>query len=80
MLGGMKTMPEWKPIGDGSQLVDDKTYLVAWINSIYKCSGPHLVYYDKEEGKFFSLHDHGAFPLQVDMYLEIPEIPRIFGT
>jgi hypothetical protein len=70
-------MTEWKPVGDGSQLVDDNNYLVAWrSHSDYSYFGPYLAYYDSCENKFFSLHGPLGCPMQVDLYSEIPELPR----
>jgi hypothetical protein len=62
----------WKKVHEGP--VDDKTYLVCWIDSVGSYSTPHRAYFMEEDGHFFSLENNNSHPLHVDIYFEIPEI------
>jgi len=52
---------------------DDENCLICWKLSNGKYSVPHKVYFDKEEGKFFSMEGMG-FAVIADIYMLIPEI------
>ena len=54
-------------------LVDDKNYLVRWIDYEGTKLGTLMAYWIAVEGRFFPLHGDNAFPLDVDEWLEIPE-------
>ena len=55
---------------------DDKTYLVCWYDLVeQKFSDPHRAYYLAYCGHFFICESLHAFPLHVDIYMEIPNSP-----
>lgn len=64
----------WKNLKD--RPIDDKNYLVSWLQADGTYSSPHRAYFVEEEGKFFTLEGYHSFPLIVDIYCEIPEVPR----
>lgn len=72
----MAQVNEWKkPTSVFSNLKDDKNYLVTWRDCEGKYSTPHLAYWIEAEQRFFSLQNNNSFPLQVDLYFELPELP-----
>ncbi len=66
-------MSEWKKTSE--RPIDDKNYLVCWLQADGKYSRPHLTYFLEEEGKFFSLENNNSHPIIADIYMEIPETP-----
>lgn len=68
---------QWKLFGPWSNdLIDDKNYNVTWKRSDGHFACPHLAYWIEEEKRFFSLQHNDSFPIQVDMYIELPELPQ----
>jgi len=66
---------KWISIKDKPQ--DDKNYLVSWLQADGTYSTPHRAYYLIDEDKFFSLENNNSHPLVVDIYWEIPELPKL---
>ena len=64
----------WKHFNVANPPQDDKTYIVAWLDSDGKYSTFHRAYYMEWDRKFFSLENNNAHPLHVDIYFEVPEI------
>lgn len=56
---------------------DDKNYLVCWLSREGKYSRPHLAYWVEFESHFFSLENNNSHPLHVDIWHEVPKIPKI---
>lgn len=56
--------------------IDDKNYLVCWMNKDGKYSIPHKAYFIQEEGHFFSLENNNSHPIIADIYMEIPPFER----
>lgn len=65
----------WKSIKEHKP-EDDKCYLVSWLDASGEYSMPHRAYYLEPDEKFFSLETYNAFPLHVDIFMEIPEVPK----
>jgi len=61
----------WKKVSDLP--VDDKNYLVCYLEAEGKFSTPHRAYYLEAEGKFFSLENNNSHPIVADIYMEIPD-------
>ncbi len=53
--------------------IDDKNYLVSWLNPQGEYSTPHRAYYLEDEDEFFSLENNNSHPIVVDIFLEIPQ-------
>ncbi len=67
-------MTKWKHINDIP--IDDKSYLVSWRDWEGKYSYPIRAYYVLEENSFFACECEFSFPLKVDIYIEMPEVPN----
>lgn len=64
---------KWKPKKVKPE--DDQNVLVCWLKEDGKYSDPHRAYYIEEEDHFFSPDSIHAFPLHVDIWIEMPEVP-----
>lgn len=55
---------------------DDKNYLVSWYDTgDMEYQSWHRAYY--YDGKFFSNESMHSFPLKVDIWVEMPELPKL---
>ncbi len=64
----------WKKLTDCPQ--DDKNYLVCWRDSSGRYSRPHMAFFMEADNRFFSLENNNSHPLHVDIYCEVPEVPK----
>ncbi len=64
----------WKQFNVANKPIDDKNYIVSWLQCDGDYSAPHRAYYMEVEEKFFSLENNNSHPLHVDIYFEIPGI------
>lgn len=55
---------------------DEQDCLVIWKDTEGDYSSAIVAYWDKEEGCFFDKRSLHAFPVQVDMWCPIPEVPN----
>lgn len=65
----------WKKFSD--RPIDDKNYLVSYLEYDGNYSSPHRAYYLSVEDKFFSLENNNSHPIIADIYFEIPEMPKL---
>ena len=74
-----KTFPSWKKLSMSSEINDDSSYLVAWQRANGTYSQPIRAWWDPDEECFIPTDSHFIFPLDVDIYLEIPEANDILS-
>ncbi len=55
---------------------DDDTVLVIWMDSEKYWKGPYRAYYIPEERRFFPIDSDNSIPINVDMWIEMPEMPQ----
>jgi hypothetical protein len=65
----------WRHVSERPQ--DDKNYLVCWLQADGSYSSFHRAYFVEDEGHFFSLENNNSHPIVADIYLEIPEPPKL---
>ena len=65
---------KWKTFSE--KPVEDKIYLVCYKRSNGTYSTPTRAYYDEDLSVFFPLDTSLAFPVAVDIYCEMPELPE----
>ena len=64
----------WKPCTMRPK--DDANILISWKSSDGHYKGPYRGYYLECENKFFNLDDNHGFPVQVDIWIEMPVLPE----
>jgi hypothetical protein len=69
-------MSKWISMKSGTRPADDKICLVSWKTSSEGCFIPIRAFYVLSEDAFFAIDSHFYFPLRVDIYCEIPELPN----
>jgi hypothetical protein len=57
------------------QLVDDKKYLVIWMNEDDRPIGPRIAFWSHADNSFF-LMTHPNWPIRVDYFCEITDFDR----
>ena len=68
-------MNKWHKLVD-YQPEDDQTCLVSWKNIEGEYFQPVFAYWDEIEKSFFDLRTLHSFPLKVDIWIEVPELPN----
>jgi hypothetical protein len=75
-LNGMKEIKnEWRN-AHTSAPEDNRTILITWLDDgIY--SNPILGFYHPDDEKFYAVPNDLSFPLEVDIWCEIPALPKV---
>lgn len=64
----------WKPKTQHPN--DDENILVTWKSRDSGFVGPYRAYYYKVEDKYFHLDGDCNMPLDIDFWIEMPEMPK----
>lgn len=65
---------KWKPITIKPK--DEQNVLVSWKDYDHEYQGPFRAYYMKDEDYFFLTDSNISFPINVQIWIEIPEFPE----